>query len=220
MDGHQDPLLSFRARLGVAALPVKGVGDINRTKGSLGRGDISHESRKARAHGFGGTKPNGGGNIVEAEFPGPEERCGPAEFCRLHPGARERPRQVKLPALVWREAALHLELPEGQHGLIPRLTPFLCHQLRAKMVRDGSVHVDLMQAQRRIEAEAGAVKPADVLPVGVERVASLRKRCLSVQQVEVLKLGRDNVRQRRAQDWENARALDCSGENPVGATPA
>ena len=100
VDGQHDPLLAFRVRLRVAALPVKGVGDINRTKGSLGRGDISHESRKARAHGFGGTKPNGGGNIVEAEFPGPEERCGPAEFCRLHPGARERPRQVELPALV------------------------------------------------------------------------------------------------------------------------
>ena len=147
---------------------------------------------------------------MEAEFPGPKERCGPAEFCRLHTGARERPRQVKLPALVWREAALHLELPEGQHGLIPRLTPFLCHQLRAKMVRDGSVHVDLLQVQRRIEAEAGVTKTklTEVLPLSVERIASLRKRCLSVQQVEVLKLGRDNVRQRRAQDWENARALD------------
>ena len=79
VDGHHDPLLAFRVRLGMAALPVKGVGDINRTKGSLGRGNISHESRKARAHGFGGTKPNGGSDIVEAEFPGPEERCGPAE---------------------------------------------------------------------------------------------------------------------------------------------
>ena len=112
VDGHHD--LSFRIRLGVAALPVKGGGDINRAKGSFGRGDISHESGKARAHGLGGTKPNGGGDIVEAEFPGPEERCGPAEFCRLHTGARERPRQVELPALVWREAALHLELPEGR----------------------------------------------------------------------------------------------------------
>ena len=145
---------------------------------------------------------------MEAEFPGPEERCGPAEFCRLRTGARERPRQVKLPALVWREAALHLELPEGQHSLIPRLTPFLWHQLRAKMVRDGSVHVDLLQVQRRIEAEASATKLAEVLPISVERIASLRKRCLSVQQVEVLKLGSDHVRQRRAQDWENARALD------------
>ena len=76
------------------------------------------------------------------------------------------------------------------------------------MVRDGSVHVDLLQVQRRIQGEAGATKLAEVLSVSVERVASLRKRCLSVQQVEVLKLGRDNVRQRRAQDWENARALD------------
>ena len=47
----------------------------------------------------------------------------------------------------------------------------------------------------------------------MERGASLRKRCVGVQQVEVLKLGRDHVRQRRAQDWENARALDCSGES-------
>ena len=47
VDGLHDPLLAFRVRLGVAALPVKGVGDINRTKGSLGRGDISHKSRKA-----------------------------------------------------------------------------------------------------------------------------------------------------------------------------
>ena len=78
----------------------KGVGEINRTKGSLGRGDISHESREARAHGFGGTKPNGGGDVVEAEFSGPEECCGTAEFGSLHPGARERPRQVELPALV------------------------------------------------------------------------------------------------------------------------
>ena len=79
------------------------------------------------------------------------------------------------------------------------------------MVRDGSVHVNLLQVQRRIKAEASAAKRAEVLPISVERIASLRKRCLSVQQVEVLKLGRDNVRQRRAQDWENARALDCSG---------
>ena len=76
------------------------------------------------------------------------------------------------------------------------------------MVRDGSVHVDLLQVQRRIKAEASAAKRAEVLPISVERIASLRKRCLSVQQVEVLKLGSDHVRQRRAQDWENARALD------------
>ena len=99
------------------------------------------ESRKARAHGFGEAKPNGRGDVVEAELPGPEERCSSAECGRLYTGARERPRQVELPALVWREAALHLELPEGQHGLIPRLTPFLWHKLRAKVVRDGSVHV-------------------------------------------------------------------------------
>ena len=80
------------------------------------------------------------------------------------------------------------------------------------MVRDGSVHVDLLQVQR-IEEEAGATKLAEVLPVSVKRVASLRKRCLSVQQIEVLKLGRDHIRQRRAQDWESARALDCSGES-------
>ena len=98
VDGLHDPLLAFRVRLGVAALPVEGVDDI-RTKGSLGRGDISHESREARAHGFGGTKPNGGGDVVEAEFSGPEECCGTAEFGSLHPGARERPRQVELPAL-------------------------------------------------------------------------------------------------------------------------
>ena len=49
VDGQHDPLLAFRVRLGVAALPVKGVSDINRTKGSLGRDDISHESREARA---------------------------------------------------------------------------------------------------------------------------------------------------------------------------
>ena len=67
---------------------------------------------------------------------------------------------------------------------------------------------DLLQVQRSIEAEAGAPKRTEVLPISVERIASLRKRCLSVQQVEVPKLGRDNVRQRRAQDWENARALD------------
>ena len=71
--------------MGVAALPVKGGGDINRAKGSFGRGDISHESREARAHGFGGAKPNGGGDIVEAKLPGSEERCGPAEFRRLSP---------------------------------------------------------------------------------------------------------------------------------------
>ena len=128
-----------------------------------------------------------------------------AEFGRLHSGTRERPRKVELSTLVWREAALHLEFPEGQHGLIPRFTPFLRHQLRAKVVRDGSVYVDLLQVQRRIEAEAGAMKLAEVLPISVERIASLRKRCLSVQQVEVLKLGRDNVRQRRAQDWKTGR---------------
>ena len=49
VDGQHDPLLAFRVRLRVAALPVKGVGDINRTKGSLGRGDISNESQEARA---------------------------------------------------------------------------------------------------------------------------------------------------------------------------
>ena len=80
VDGLHDPPLAFRVRLSVAALPVKGVSDINRTKGSLGRGEISHVSRKARAHGFGAAKPNGGSDIVGAEFPGPEERCGPAEF--------------------------------------------------------------------------------------------------------------------------------------------
>ena len=100
VDGLHDPLLAFRVRLSVAALPVKGVSDINRTKGSLGRGDISHESRETRAHGFGGAKPNGGGDSVEAEFPGPKERCGPAEFRRLSPGVRELPWQVELPALV------------------------------------------------------------------------------------------------------------------------
>ena len=47
----------------------------------------------------------------------------------------------------------------------------------------------------------------------MERVASLRKRCVGVQQVEVLQLGCDQVRQRRAQHWENARALDCCGES-------
>ena len=99
VDGQHDPLLAFRVRLGVAALPVKGAGDINRTKGSLGLGDISNKSRKARAHGVGGAKPNGGGDIVEVKFPGPEERYGPADFCRLHTRARERPRQVELPAL-------------------------------------------------------------------------------------------------------------------------
>ena len=78
------------------------------------------------------------------------------------------------------------------------------------MVRDGSVHVDLLQVQR-IEEEAGATKLAEVLSVSMERVASLRKRSVSVQQVGVLKLGRDHARQKRAQDWENARALDCSG---------
>ena len=91
VDGLHDPLLAFRVRLSVAALPVKGVSDINRTKGSLGRGDISRESREARAHGFGGAKPNGGGDILEAEFPGPEECCGTAEFGIVHSGARERP---------------------------------------------------------------------------------------------------------------------------------
>ena len=111
VDGLHDPLLAFRVRLSVAALPVKGVSDINRTKGSLGRGDISHESR-ARAHSFGGVKPNGGGDIVEAELTGPEERCGPAKFRRLSSGARELPRQVELPALVQGKVALHLELPE------------------------------------------------------------------------------------------------------------
>ena len=100
VNGQHDPPLAFRVRLGVAALPVQGVGDINRTKGSLGRGDISHESGKARAHGLGGTKPNGGGDIVEAKLPGSEERCGPAEFRRLSPGVRELPWQVELPALV------------------------------------------------------------------------------------------------------------------------
>ena len=34
-----------------------------------------------------------------------------------------------------------------------------------------------------------------------------------LQQVEVLQLGRDHVRQRRTQYWENARVLDCSGES-------
>ena len=47
VDGQHDPLLTFRVRFGVAALSVKGIGDINRTKSSLGRGDISHKSRKA-----------------------------------------------------------------------------------------------------------------------------------------------------------------------------
>ena len=56
------------------------------------------------------------------------------------------------------------------------------------MVRDGSVHVDLLQVQRRIVSETGATKLTEFLPISVERIASLRKRCLSVQQVEVLKL--------------------------------
>ena len=151
VDGQHDPHLAFRVRLGVAALLVKGVGDINRAKGSLGRVDISHESRKARAHGFGEAKPNGRGDVVEAELPGPEERCGPAGLRRLSPGAREVPRQVELSALVWGKVALHLELPEGQHGLVPRLAPLLWYQLRAEVVRDGSAHVDFVQVQRRIE---------------------------------------------------------------------
>ena len=35
----------------------------------------------------------------------------------------------------------------------------------------------------------------------------------AMPEIEVPKLGRDHVRQRRAQDWESARALDCSGES-------